>query len=206
MSKRISDLTHSLRQLGEIEVTDWDFAELLNREIELGSALRRLGSIKVNDWDFGEVMPKIHRLAHKEVELPEFVRRAADFKVMEWDFRSSSSGPKPLESQGDDPAPDELPQLIARLRAFLQFVVSGLVEQTECVQIRVEELRPTVVRFHVVVAQSDVKDLIGRQGATASAMRNLLKARALSWQINALLEIRSHEEELTGSQRGIDRK
>ena len=50
MAKRISEFTQSLKQLGEIQVTDWDFMDLINKEIDFGSSLRKLGNVKVIKW------------------------------------------------------------------------------------------------------------------------------------------------------------
>lgn len=55
MTKRISKIASSLKQLGDIQVNDWDFMALLNKdigELEVARTLRRLGNIRVNEWDF----------------------------------------------------------------------------------------------------------------------------------------------------------
>ena len=90
MPKRISKFANSLKQLGDIQVTELDFMELLNtdiRELEIAHSLRRLGSIRVMEWDFRTVLPAVNKLAHQEVDLINFVKRTAHYKVMEWDFR-----------------------------------------------------------------------------------------------------------------------
>jgi predicted RNA-binding protein YlqC (UPF0109 family) len=201
MAKSISEFTQTLKQLGEVQVNDWDFMALLNKELDLGDSLRRLGNTKVLEWDFGSVMPTFHKLAHKEVELPKVVVRAAKFKVIDWDFRSSgnqsSKGSTKPEKKLPDPA--EMEDLKDRLRGFLQFAILNLISEPAHAEIRIQEIDPGVLRFRVLVTQKDVKDLIGRNGATASAMRNLLKATAGSVGVHALLDILSHEEEIARS-------
>ena len=106
MPKRISKLASSLKQLGEIQVTEWDFMALLNtdiRELEISRSLRRLGSIRVMEWDFRTVLPAVKKLANQEVDVVDFVKRTAHYKVMEWDFRSALQAehkPAPQEPAG----------------------------------------------------------------------------------------------------------
>lgn len=75
---KISD---SLKQLGEIQVNDWDFMALLHKdikELEIGPSLRKLGNIRVMEWDFKNVMPAVDRLAKQEVDLLDMVKRTAN--------------------------------------------------------------------------------------------------------------------------------
>ena len=194
MPKRISEITDSIRELGEIQVTDWDLMGLLNKdlkELEIGRSLRKLGNKKVMEWDFGTALPTVHKLAHREVDVIGWVKRAARFKVMEWDFRST------LQGAGDPsevPDPGEMQELIVRLRSFLHFVAMNLIDEPDRAEIRIQEIGPGVVRFKLVVAEKDLKTMLGRDGSTASAVRNLLKAAALADGAHALLEIQSHEE------------
>ena len=54
MPKRTSKLTRKLKELGEIQVTDWDFAALLNKdigEIEIRRSLRKLANLQVMNLD-----------------------------------------------------------------------------------------------------------------------------------------------------------
>jgi predicted RNA-binding protein YlqC (UPF0109 family) len=148
-------------------------------------------------------MPTFHKLAYHEVEMPEAVRRAARFKVLDWDFRTAEN-PTPKKSPINtrrNPDPGKTQDLKDHLRGFLQFSVVNLISEPDRAEIRIQELQPGVVRFRLLVSQKDVKELIGRNGATASAIRNLLKAAAESQGMLALLEILSHEEELALSAR-----
>ena len=206
MPKRISEITDSIRELGEIQVTDWDLMGLLNKDLkdlEIGRSLRKLGNKKVMEWDFGTALPTVHKLAHQEVDLVGWVKRAASVRVMEWDFRSvlpsaaesqSVAAPAPVAAN-EAPDPQEMQEMIVRLRSFLHFVAMNLIDEPDRAEIRIQEIEPGVVRFKLVVAEKDLKTMLGREGSTASAVRNLLKAAALASGAHALLEIHSHEED-----------
>jgi predicted RNA-binding protein YlqC (UPF0109 family) len=203
MPKRLSEITDSIRELGEIQVTDWDLMGLLNKDLkdlEIGPSLRKLGNKKVMEWDFGSALPTVHKLAHQEVDVVGWVKRAARWKVMEWDFRSalqSAKDPFALAAL-EIPDPEEMQELIVRLRSFLHFVAMNLIDEPDRAEIRIQEIGPGVVRFKLVVAEEDLKTMLGRDGSTASAVRNLLKAAALAEGAHALLEIHSHEEDAVG--------
>lgn len=210
MPKRISEIADSLRQIGEIQVSDWDFKSLLNtdiKDLEISSSLRKLGNRKVLDWDFRTALPTVHRLAYQEVDLVGWVRRAAHYKVIDWDFRSDGVE----EGQGDsDPAnpparaipdPELLQALVDRLKGFLTYITVNLIDEPARAQIRIHEIGPGVVRFKLVVTQADLHALLGRDGSTASAIRRLLKGVALDEGVHALLEILSHDEDAARSLR-----
>ena len=208
MAKHLSEITNSLRQLGEIQVIDWDFMALMNKDIkdlEIGRSLRRLGNRKVMDWDFQTVMPAMHKFAHQEVHLVELVKRAAHYKVMEWDFRKAlpSDAPRLSGEMTEDPAAtpsnEEIQAVIERLKSFVEFVTVSLIHEPERAQIRVQNVDRCVVQFKLVVSQRDVMEVIGRDGKTASAIRGLLKATALANGVHALLQIQSNDEELAQS-------
>jgi predicted RNA-binding protein YlqC (UPF0109 family) len=197
MPKRISEIADSLRQIGDIPVTDWDLMGLLNKDIkdlEIGPSLRKLGNRKVLEWDFKEALPAVHKLAHREVDLVGWLKRVAHYKVMEWDFRSAGAEDGVAAAPREIPGPDEMQALILRLRQFLQFVVVSLTDEADRARIQAEEIGPGMLRFTVVVTQKDLKTLLGREGATASAIRNLLKDSAAAQGVNALLQLLSHEE------------
>jgi uncharacterized protein len=200
MPKRISDIADSLRQLGEIQVTDWDFMGLMHKDLkdlEIGRSLRKLGNKKVMEWDFGTALPIVHKFAHQEVDVVGWVKRAASVKVMEWDFRSvlgDAGDPAPGPSR-EIPDPQGMQELIVRLRSFLHFVAMNLIDEPEQAQIRIQEIGPGVVRFKLVVSDKDLKTMLGRDGATASAVRNLLKAAASAEGAHALLEVLSLEQD-----------
>jgi uncharacterized protein len=82
-----------------------------------------------------------------------------------------------------------------RLRNFLQYVAVKLIEDPSQAQLKVAELAPKKVRFKLVLSRSDVALMIGRNGFTASAIRNVLKAAADKEGVQISLQIHSHEEE-----------
>lgn len=82
-----------------------------------------------------------------------------------------------------------------RLRSFLQYVAVKLIDEPGQAQLKVAELAPNKVRFKLVLAKPDVAALIGRNGFTAAAIRNVLKAAADREGVQVVLQIHSHEEE-----------
>ena len=82
-----------------------------------------------------------------------------------------------------------------QIKDFLQFIALQFIEHPEQAQLRVAEVDDQHISFRLIVAQSDVAMLIGRNGFTASAIRNVMKAAALRHGIHASLQIHSHEEE-----------
>ena len=209
MPKRILKIAKSLKQLGEIQVVEWDFMALLNKDIgdlEVTRSLRRVGNIKVMEWDFKTSFPAVDRLANQEVDLIGLVKRTANYKVIEWDFRAQvSTEPRPAHQDravtpvAHAPNREEIQALITRSKDFLQYVVSQLIDEPNRAQIKVQEIAPNVLRFKLVLVKRDVSMLIGREGNTASAIRSILKASARMSGSQILLEILSHEEELANS-------
>lgn len=81
------------------------------------------------------------------------------------------------------------------LKNFLQYVAVKLIDKPGEAQLKVAELAPKKLRFKLVLAKEDVAMLIGRNGFTASAIRNVLKAAAEKEGVQVSLQIHSHEEE-----------
>lgn len=200
MSNQFSKLATSLKHLGDIEVNDWDFKALLNKDIkdlEVSRSLRRLGNVQVMDWDFRTVLPAVNRLAHQEVDLIDLIRRTANYKVMEWDFRNPTH---PLDEEADDGTaipidPEEMQALILRLKNFLEYVVVNLIDEPSHAQIKVREIEPGVLRFKLILVNRDVSMLIGREGHTAAAVRSVLQAASRIHGVQTILQIHSHETE-----------
>jgi len=82
-----------------------------------------------------------------------------------------------------------------QIKDFLQFIALQFIEHPDQAQLRVAEVSEDRVSFRLIVAQSDVAMLIGRNGFTASAIRNVMKSAAARHGIQASLQIHSHEEE-----------
>lgn len=198
MPKHVAKIASSLKQLGDIQVSEWDFMGLLNtelRELEISRSLRRFGNIKVIEWDYGTVLPAVKKTADQEVDLVKLLRQAANCKVMDWDFRSVlPADPKPADGAAGS---DERQAVILRLSNFLRFVALNLVGEPDHARIMVSEMSPTCLRFKLVLVKKDVAMLIGREGHTAAAIRSILKAAAERNGLQALLQIHSHEEEAT---------
>lgn len=193
MSKPISEIASTLKHLGDIQVTDVDYTELLHkdiRDLEISRSLRRLGRIRVTDWEFKDVFPAVNKLAHQEVDLVDLLKRTASYKVMEWDFRKH-----PEVEMTARPDAAAMQRLILRLKSFLGYVAANLIEEPGHAQIKVAEIAPGVLRFRLVMVKRDVAILIGTEGHSAAALRSLLKAAAGMHGVHALLEILSHEEE-----------
>ncbi len=194
MSKRVSKIADSLRQLGEIQVAEWDFMGLLNtelKELEITRSLKRLGRIQVMEWDFRAALPAVKKVANQEVDIISFLKRTADYKVMDWNFRSAA----PAAPVKASISRDEMQAILVRLKNFLQYVAVNLISEPGQAQIKVSEMGPTGLRFKLVLAKKDVGLLIGREGHTAAAIRNILKATAALHGVQVLLQIHSHEEE-----------
>ncbi|MGJ8654973.1 MAG: KH domain-containing protein [Akkermansiaceae bacterium] len=88
-------------------------------------------------------------------------------------------------------------EVTEQMRNFLQFIALQFITQPDQAQLRVAEASDDqkLIRFRLIVSQQDVAILIGKNGFTASAIRNVLKAAAIREGINATLQIVSHEEE-----------
>ncbi len=202
MSKRPSKIASSLKQLGEIQVNDWDFMALLNtdiEELEIAQSLRRLGEIRVTDWDFKDVVPAVKKVANQEVDVIDILKRTANYKVMDWDFKSpapSQAEPEPARAVEKTIGLSEPQEIALKLKNFLEFVVVNLIDEPNHAQIKVAPLKPTGLRFKLILTQKDLATLIGREGHTAAAIRGLLKSTAQSHGVAVLLQIHSHEEEI----------
>ena len=211
MRERVSEITESIKRIGQIQVFDWDLKTVLNTEIselELTHSLRRLGQIQVFDWDFATVVPTIKKTANTEIDLKNFLKRTAQIQVFEWDFRTvlpakDKAEPTALLIPRRPAAPTvvrispaEMHSITLRLKNFLQYVAVNLIDEPNHAQIKVTELGPNRLRFKLVLVKRDVSMLIGKNGFTASAIRSILKATAEMNGIQALLQIHSHEDEI----------
>jgi predicted RNA-binding protein YlqC (UPF0109 family) len=74
-------------------------------------------------------------------------------------------------------------------------MLENLIDEPGHAKINVQEIAANVMRFRLVMLKKDTAMLIGLEGHTASAIRNLLKAAAAMHGVQALLEIHSHEQE-----------
>ena len=177
---------------------------LLNTEItelEISQSLRRLGKLQVMEWDFRAVLPAVKRTANQEVDVIDILRRTAHYKVLDWDFRAApeadptSNPPKRVAATTGSIESAKMQKVTLQLKNFLQFVAVNLIDEPDHAQIKVTPLGPNGLRFKLVLVKKDVAMLIGKEGHTAAAIRNILKATAAMHGVQALLQIHSHEEE-----------
>ena len=82
-----------------------------------------------------------------------------------------------------------------QIRNFLQFITLQFISHPDEAQLMVSEVAEDHIRFRLVLNRADVAILIGRNGFTASAIGNVLKAAAIRESIKATLQIVSTEEE-----------
>ena len=172
------------------------------KDLEVTRSLRRLGSIRVTEWDFSDVLPTVSRLAHKEVDLVDIFKRTCNYRVTEWDFRDLlHSHLKDEERKSPTPpSPEEMQAIIHRLTAFLGFVTEGLVEQPQHARIKVAEMQPVMLRFKLVLVRRDTAALIGHGGHSAAAIRRLMQDAGHRQGVQVLLQVLSHEEDAATAQ------
>ena len=192
MAKRKSKIAESLKQLGDIQVNEWDFAGLLNTNIDelaISRSLRRLGQIQVMEWDLRTVIPTAKKTANIDVDVAGYFRRVASYRVMEWDFGNPSETGAAAKSSA------EIQAILDRLKNFLQYVATNLINEPSHAQIKVSQISPNVLRLKLLLMKRDVSMLIGKDGLTAKAIRNIVKSAGRIHGMEVLLQIHSHEEE-----------
>ncbi|MFC7335701.1 KH domain-containing protein [Haloferula chungangensis] len=82
-----------------------------------------------------------------------------------------------------------------QIRNYLQYIAVQFIEHPDRAQLKVAELGPNRLRFKLILDRSDVALLIGRNGFSASAIRGVVKAASERANVQATLQIHSHEEE-----------
>ena len=79
------------------------------------------------------------------------------------------------------------------MRGFLEFVVGQLVDLPESIGVH-EEDRGTEVHFTLILPPSEIGKVIGKQGHTIQAIRNLLSTAATREEKRVFLEISERAE------------
>lgn len=76
------------------------------------------------------------------------------------------------------------------MQDLLRTIVSGLVENKEAIEIKVDEPNEekTIV-FHLHVAQEDMGRIIGKQGKIAKSIRVLMRSYAARQRLKVSVEI-----------------
>jgi uncharacterized protein len=77
-----------------------------------------------------------------------------------------------------------------RLQALIEYVVKGLVDDPDEVEVKPVSAGGATV-YEVAVAGTDLGKVIGREGRTANALRQLVRAASMSLQVRATVEILS---------------
>lgn len=86
-------------------------------------------------------------------------------------------------------------QVTAQIRDFIQFITLQFIIHPQQAQLKVAEADNKQIRFRLVLHQDDVRFMIGRNGFTASSIRNIVKGAGMKANAQATLQIISHEEE-----------
>lgn len=194
MAKRIKKISKSLKQISEIQVNDWELPSVLKKDIsefEIRESLQRLGNMQVTDWQLKDLVPALQRLSRKEVDVIGLLKQATEYKVIDWERRDTTSTPS-----DDRPILADKPfeKIIAKLQSYLEFTITPLIDEPRYASFHHEEIAPHVVRFMVVLKQRDLSMLVGSNGRTSGPIRRLLKDAAQRQGVEALLQIKSHEE------------
>jgi hypothetical protein len=74
------------------------------------------------------------------------------------------------------------------MQAFIEYVVKGLVDEPEAVEITPVERNGMTV-YELRLAQRDVGKVIGRKGNTIQAIRSLLQVGAIKKGVRCTLEL-----------------
>ena len=74
------------------------------------------------------------------------------------------------------------------MKELIEFMARAIVDYPDEVEVTEEDADNDVV-FHLMVAESDMGKVIGKQGRIANAMRTLLKVAAIRKGTRAVLEI-----------------
>jgi len=79
-------------------------------------------------------------------------------------------------------------EVTEQMRNFLQFIALQFITKPDQAQLKVAESteQENHIRFRLIVAKEDIAILIGKNGFTASAIRNVLKAAAVREGITIL--------------------
>jgi predicted RNA-binding protein YlqC (UPF0109 family) len=74
------------------------------------------------------------------------------------------------------------------MKELIEFMARAIVDYPDEVEVTEEDTQDEIV-LHLMVAESDMGKVIGKQGRIANAMRTLLKVSAIRKGTRAVLEI-----------------
>ena len=171
MPKRVPKTAKPDKGEGKVKAEPGEFIKLLKsdiKDLEIGDTLKRLGNIQVNDW---------------EIRRPKRVVKESPPKASP----KAKSPTKNLKARNKE-------ALAERLKNFLLYVATNLIEEPSRAKIHVNEISPGVLCLKLVLVQRDLSMLVGRGGDTAEVIRSILKARGREYGVDVLLQLTSHEE------------
>jgi predicted RNA-binding protein YlqC (UPF0109 family) len=165
------------------------------KELEIGKSLRRLGNVRVTEWELSDVLPAVSRLANKEVDIVGAIKRTANYRVTKWELKDILRKRRDREA----PTPEALCDLEERLRKFVGFVATRLIDEPTAAVIKTTRTSATSLRIKLVLEARDASALIGHGGHTAAAIRAIVKDVARRQHVRVILQILTHAEELAAN-------
>lgn len=165
------------------------------KDLEIGKSLRRLGKVRVTEWEFSDFLPAVNRVARTEIDIDGFVRKAANFQVTEWDLKDLLIKREKRRSRRPPPSPAEMLKLSGDLTRFIRFITRSLIDQSDMAEIRVQQPFPDTFMIQLVLCKRDAAALIGHGGHTAAAIRAIIKDVARYRGARATLRIMTDEED-----------
>lgn len=166
------------------------------KDLKVTRTLRRLGNVRVTDWEFSDILPKVKEIAATEVDVLDLFKRTANFRVNDWELGGLSSSDEAKAPRPSPPSATEAEACIRKLTTFLAFVTRGLIDSPDQVTIKVSTPSPSEIRFRLILTHRDSAALIGHGGHTAAAIRNLIKDAGARSRFFVDLKILSKEEEI----------
>jgi predicted RNA-binding protein YlqC (UPF0109 family) len=125
------------------------------------------------------------------VDIVGAIKRTANYRVTDWELRDLLRRRRDREA----PTPEALFQLEERLRKFVGFVASRLIDQPGSAEIKTMRTSATSLRIKLVLEARDAAALIGHGGHTAAAIRSIVKDVARRQHVRVILQILTHAEE-----------
>lgn len=162
------------------------------KDLEIRKSLRRLGNVRVTEWELGDVLPAVSRLANKELDIVGAIKRTANYRVTNWELKDLLR----RRRRGDNaPSTEAMRELEDRLRRFVGFVATKLIDHPDEAEVRITRTSPVSLRIKLVLEARDAAVLIGHGGHTAAAIRAILKGVGRKHQVHVIFRILTHAEE-----------
>lgn len=163
------------------------------KDLEIRKSLRRLGNVRVTEWELGDVLPAVtRRLAYMEVDIVGAIKRTANYRVMDWELKDLL---RRRRGGGHAPSPEVMHELEERLRWFVGYVATKLIDHPDEAEVRTTRTSPVSLRIKLVLDARDAAVLIGHGGHTAAAIRAICKGVCHKHQVHVRFRILTHAEE-----------